>query len=295
MFVLLYTRDADTCRHLLRPGDTVVGRAPICDLSIDDPSISRRHVRFRVHGDHCMLTDLGGRNGTFLNGEQVTEAPVKAGDKIVLGRFPILIDDATAEPLMLSDEHSIVESADGVIRHLDDAQTRTGVKLEADAGRLLLLLGEISRQLVSWGPLDDLLNRIVSVAFDTLPADRGFLLLLDESSGQLTPRIARSRDRTPVSGASISRMVVRRVVEERVAMLAIDVPRAGWADAPGQDEGSRSFASTPLCAATRTLGVLYVDSPSAAALQAADLDVLQALAGYAAAAIEQSLLREPPS
>ena len=86
MFVLLYTRDGDTCRHLLRPGDTVVGRAPICDLTIDDPSISRRHVRFRVHGDHGVLTDLGGRNGTFLNGEQVTEARVKAGDTVVGGR-----------------------------------------------------------------------------------------------------------------------------------------------------------------------------------------------------------------
>src|SRR5262249_43736870 len=82
MLTLLYTRDGRTCRHELTPGDTIVGRASICDLTIEDPSISRRHARFRFHGERCVLTDLGGRNGTFLNGEQVTEAQVHPGDAI---------------------------------------------------------------------------------------------------------------------------------------------------------------------------------------------------------------------
>ena len=292
MFTLLYTRDHQTCRHPLRPGDTVVGRAPICDLAIDDPSISRRHVRFRVHGDHCVLTDLGGRNGTFLNGEQVTEAEVRAGDAVVLGRFPIRIDRGDLEPFSLSDSHSILESAGTVIRRVDPAPG--AVRPAAEPERLLLLLSQIAGQLVRWGPLEDILDRIVSVVLDTVPVERAFLLLLDGGTGELVPRVVRARDRLPVAGASVSRTVVRRVIEERVAILACDVLlESRLAAAPSLLGGNvRSFMCTPLWNQDRVIGVIYVDNPQTAQLGGGDLDVLQALGAYAAVAIEQARLTE---
>jgi adenylate cyclase len=295
MFILLYTRDGHICSHQLRPGDTVVGRAPVCDLTIDDPSISRRHVRFRVHGDHCVLTDLGGRNGTFLNGEQVTEAEVKAGDAIVLGRFPIRLDRASAEPLVLSDQHSLIDSGRTLIRRVDeDLETRAGSRSEANPERLLLLLSQIARQLVHWGPLQDILDRIVTVVLDTVPVERAFLLLIDERTGEVVPRVIRSRDRLPVSGVSVSRTVVRRAIQERVAILASDVLlEAGFAGAHSLHSGNvRSFMCTPLWNQSRVIGVIYVDNPNTAELGVADLDVLQALGAYAAVAIEQSRLTE---
>ena len=295
MFILLYTRDGHTSRHPLRPGDTVVGRAPVCDLPIDDPSISRRHVRFRVHGDHCVLTDLGGRNGTFLNGEQVTEAEVKAGDAIVLGRFPIRIEHGTVEPLVLSDQHSMVDSGHTLIRRVDeDLETRGAARMAANPERLLLLLSEIARQLVRWGPLQDILDRIVAVVLDTVPVERVFLLLIDAGTGEVVPRVIRSRDHQPITGASVSRTVVRRAIQERVAILACDVllePRL--AGAQSLHAGNiRSFMCTPLWNQGRVIGVIYVDNPNTAELGAADLDVLQALGAYAAVAIEQSRLTD---
>ena len=295
MFILLYTRDGHTSRHPLRPGDTVVGRAPVCDLPIDDPSISRRHVRFRVHGDHCVLTDLGGRNGTFLNGEQVTEAEVKAGDAIVLGRFPIRIDHGAVEPLVLSDQHSMVDSGHTLIRRVDeDLETRGAPRTAANPERLLQLLSEIARQLVRWGPLQDILDRIVAVVLDTVPVERVFLLLIDEVTGDVVPRVIRSRDNKPITGASVSRTVVRRAIQERVAILACDVLlEARLAGAQSLHAGNiRSFMCTPLWNQGRVIGVIYVDNPNTAELGAADLDVLQALGAYAAVAIEQSRLTD---
>jgi adenylate cyclase len=295
MFILLYSRDGRTSRHALRPGDTVVGRAPICDLPIDDPSISRRHVRFRVHGDHCVITDLGGRNGTFVNGEQVTEAEVKAGDAIVLGRFPLHLDHVHAQPLVLSDQHSIVDSARTVIRRVDD-QTgeQTGTRTTANPERLLLLLSEIARQLVRWGPLEDMLDRIVTVALDTIPVERAFLLLVDDRTGEVVPRVIRARDGHPIARASVSRTVVRRVIQEKVAMLACDsLEEAGLAGARSLlADNVRSFMITPLWNQRGVIGVLYVDNPHTTQLDAADLDVLQALGSYAAVAIEQARLSE---
>jgi adenylate cyclase len=295
MFILLYTRDGRTRRHPLSPGDTIVGRAPVCDLTIDDPSISRRHVRFRVHGDHCVLTDLGGRNGTFLNGEQVTEAEVKPGDSLVLGRFPIRVDRAGVEPVVLSDDHPPLESVHTVIRRVDEpAPTRGEKRTSVDPERLLHLLSEIARQLVTWGPLAETLDRIVSVALDTIPVERAFLLLFDERTGEVVPRVVRSRDRLPVSGATVSRTVVRRAIQEKVAILVCDaLVESRLAEAQSLHAGRvRSFMCTPLWNQGQVIGVLYVDNPNTAQLGAADLDILQALGSYAAVAIEQARLSE---
>jgi adenylate cyclase len=295
MLTLLYTRDGQTCRHELTPGDTIVGRASICDLTIEDPSISRRHARFRIHGDRCVLTDLGGRNGTFLNGEQVTEAQVHHGDAIVLGRFPLRVENYQPPSTILSDEHSLIETDRTVVRRVDDdTETRAGVQPAAHSERLLLLLTEISRQLVRWQPLPEILNRIAAVVFDTIAVERAFILLLDQETGDIVPHVARSRSGEVVSHASLSRTIVRRVIEERIAILAGDVRLESKFAAlqSVQDAQIRSFMCTPLWNQSRVIGVLYVDNPHTAQLTAADLDVLQALSSYAAVAIEQARLTE---
>ena len=177
---LVYTQNGATHRHALTPGDTVVGRAPACDLTIDDVSISRRHARFRVHGDRCRLTDIGGRNGTFLNGARVTDDEVADGDSVVLGRFPMHVEWVQAAAgAVLSDDHSMLEAAGTVLRKIG-VDGPTGPPAAVEPERLLRLLTEISRQLVRPQPLTEMLDRIASVALDSVPADRVFLLLVDQ-------------------------------------------------------------------------------------------------------------------
>ena len=48
--------------------ETVIGRGSAADLSIPDPSISRRHALARLEGKTVVLEDLGSANGTYLNG-----------------------------------------------------------------------------------------------------------------------------------------------------------------------------------------------------------------------------------
>lgn len=293
MFTLVYTFDTVTQRHTLSPGDTVVGRAAICDFPIDDPSISRRHARFRVHGDRCRLTDLGGRNGTFVNGEAITEAELHDGDTVVLGRFPLRVEKAEPAPVVLSDDHSVLEAPGTVFRRVDDATGTAPVpRPSAEPGRLVALLTEISRQLVQWRPLPEVLERVAAVALDTVPAERAFLFLVDEASGALVPQVARGRGGRPVGRTSLSRTILRRTLDERLAMLAVDaqLDPALAEVASVKAANIRSFMSVPLWNQATAIGVLYVDSPRSAPLAAADLDVLQALSAYAAVAIEQARL-----
>lgn len=290
MFILLYTRDGLTCRHQLRPGDTVIGRAPICDLTIDDPSISRRHVRLRVHGEHCVLTDLGGRNGTFLNGEQVTEAEVRGGDTVVLGRFPLHIEHVAAAPLVLSEHALLSDSSPAIVRRLDDEAETRGAGGGATPERLLFLLARIAERLSPSVAMPDVLDRTLDVALETTPVERAVLFLIDPSSADVTPQAARARDGGPIARAAVSRTAVRRAIDERIAILAAHpLPEASVADTGAHDAAAgHSFALVPLHTARRVVGVLYADVPHPVRLDVSDLDVLQALGACAGAAIERA-------
>jgi pSer/pThr/pTyr-binding forkhead associated (FHA) protein len=67
-------------------GQFAVGRSAGCQLSLDDPLVSRRHALLVVSRDGVTIEDLQSRNGVILNGQRIGgRTPVKAGDKIVIG------------------------------------------------------------------------------------------------------------------------------------------------------------------------------------------------------------------
>lgn len=67
-------------------GEAVIGRGEAADVSIPDPSISRRHALARLEGNTVVLEDLGSANGTSLNGEAVRSATrAEDGDTIRIG------------------------------------------------------------------------------------------------------------------------------------------------------------------------------------------------------------------
>jgi predicted component of type VI protein secretion system len=70
----------------LNEGQFAVGRNASCQLSLDDPLVSRRHALLTVVTDSVTIEDLQSRNGVMVNGQRII-APVKlqAGDKIVIG------------------------------------------------------------------------------------------------------------------------------------------------------------------------------------------------------------------
>jgi diguanylate cyclase (GGDEF)-like protein len=69
----------------------IVGRGEDADARIDDPYVSRHHVRFAWSDGAPVVTDLGSVNGTFVGRERLT-APRKLGDGqlVRLGRDVLL-------------------------------------------------------------------------------------------------------------------------------------------------------------------------------------------------------------
>ena len=70
-------------RWVLESEEFVIGRDPLCDLSVSNRQISRYHARIRKTADGYLIEDLGSKNGTHLNGARLDEfALLQDGDEI---------------------------------------------------------------------------------------------------------------------------------------------------------------------------------------------------------------------
>lgn len=77
-------------RYLLTKDRTILGRGSGCDIVIDDPGISRRHLGIDVTPDGVIARDLGSTNGTYVEGHQTPAATLLDGNTITIGRTRIL-------------------------------------------------------------------------------------------------------------------------------------------------------------------------------------------------------------
>lgn len=275
--------------HPLRQGLTLIGRLPTSDLVLLDPSVSRQHASLRVIDSACRLQDVGSRFGTFLDGTEVrgSEVEVKPGATIRLGEVSLVLEQHVPEQALLSEQHDISDGPGTICRPVlvDDG-------VGGGDGHLLRLLADVGRTLLSSQSLADVLNRVVDMAFSAVPAERAFLMLRESADEALVARVLRHRDGTVPPNPTLSRMIVRRVMRERVAVLAADAtsdPGLGMTDSILRFN-IRSFMCAPLWNRDEVVGVLYVDSPLSAQFTAPDLDAFTALTNAAAIAIEQARL-----
>src|SRR5512140_3268329 len=80
-------------------GEFVVGRSTECQLSLDDPLVSRRHAVMRVRRDGVTVQDLGSRNGVLVNGVKINgERELAAGDKVSIGSQDMVLNVAADAP-----------------------------------------------------------------------------------------------------------------------------------------------------------------------------------------------------
>ncbi len=71
----------------------VIGRAPSCDIILDNIRVSRNHARLYQSGGNWVLEDSGSTNGTFVNGRQISTATVTPSDTIVIAGIPLKLDE----------------------------------------------------------------------------------------------------------------------------------------------------------------------------------------------------------
>ncbi len=166
--------------------------------------------------------------------------------------------------------------------------------LERQQARLSALY-EVSSQLGKSLDLDEVLNQVMDSIIQLTGAERGFLMLYDETTGQLATRAARNVDQKTIDGdaMNISRTVIERAVASGEGILTSnaqeDARFAGQQSVVGYQ--LRSIMCAPLQARGFTLGAVYVDNRLfSGVFETADLDLLMTFANQASVAIENARL-----
>jgi adenylate cyclase len=295
----------------LKP-ETSVGRTEGNDLVLNHPSVSRKHARFEERHNGWWIIDLKSTNGVKINGSLVTEALVNPGDKILIGSVQL---DVKALPSVDFNADSMFDNPSGtVIRRISDFNSEFGLdlaELQAEPGaqrtplppgtepsvtreKIFQVLVQVAKSLLQTEELTDLLNTVMDMIFKYLPVERGLIILFDEQ-GNPVPRLTKFIAGADAADIPISRTILKMVAEQQIALMtsnALEDARLLGGKSIAI-HGIRSAMCVPLWNRQRVIGAVQVDSPiHIGRFTEEDLDLITALANFAAVAIERAQLAE---
>lgn len=323
-FVLRYTLDGQPRKFELKGRKVLIGRAPDCDLVLTQAGISRHHCQISMEAEGAFIEDLHSKNGTRANNIYISKTKLNSGDDILVAEFPLKFEQVEAAPkkrvpqaqtppqptsdrqVLLSDQKELHQEAGTIMRRVNDFQEiighyekepvrqQTAAERQVDSKRVMSVLIEVAQTLIAVKSLDDIVNKLMDVIFEYLPADRGFLMLLNEEN-VLEPRSVKHRDAGNSENIEISKTIADKALIEKMAILTTDA-QVDDRFAAGESIrflGIKSAMCVPLFHKEKTIGIIYLDSPTSAAMFGdSDLDLLTAMANFATVGIEQAQLND---
>ena len=264
----------------------VIGRETAANLCIADASVSRRHSKIEKKEDGFVITDLESLNGTFVNDLPVKSRVLEHGDRVRIG---------DSQFLFLTHEGDAMSKSSDVT--LDEAQVISGstVQFRFDhainlMARDLSALMKVSTTINSIRGLDDLLERLLELLFEVVPAERGAILLTNEGSFETSLIFGLDRAQGKNQAVKVSRTIVQQVLRDGVALLANDgAAKSALASESLALTRAHSVMCVPLLIFDRKLGVLYLDTTRVRDQFNRDhLQLVAAIAGISAVAIENA-------
>ncbi|HEY0981674.1 SpoIIE family protein phosphatase [Schlesneria sp.] len=318
MAQLILLLDGEATTLELTSDETMLGRDPKCTLEIKSGMVSRRHARVLKQDGEYIVEDMGSGNGTYVNGNKlVGPKAIKHGDRIKLG--PVLLrfenpSGASVSPLTGSARpaNSRTPSAGAgnpsgtattftvELNDDDESSLMTGKasgfgKLDVKPEAKLKGVLEISRALAGTSDLDSLLPKILDTLFHIFPhADRGCILLRDDTQSKMIPRAMKHRRAGDDETVKLSRTILSKVLEEKSGILSSDATNDSRFEASESIANLtiRSMMCVPMLSLSgEPMGVINIDTQNPFnQFREEDLDLLMAVAGQAAMSYEQAKL-----
>jgi adenylate cyclase len=320
MLRLHWLSEGRDAHQALGSDEVRIGRGGENEVVLPDFSVSRRHATVRREAEGWVVVDLQSTNGIQVNRVQTKRAVLRPGDKIKIGIFELDVEEVTdiapraAGNLPTAGVPQISAGTATIVRSLKDFNAAYGLEEvptgssqvagavgsekrrdleQAYSSKIFGFMTRLARMLIQSDSVDDVLSRVMEIAFEALPVDRGFILLRDEASGEIVCELARTRDKTefrPRGAVPVSRTMVDQVMRDRVALLTYDAlsdQRLTGGESIRIHQ-IRAAMCVPLWSGEKIIGVMQVDTPfHAGTFNEKDLDLLTALANYAAVAVER--------
>ena len=263
----------------------VIGRETAANLCLADASVSRRHSKIEKKDDGFVITDLESLNGTFVNDVPIRSRLLDHGDRVRIGDSQFLFLTHEGEPASKSSEVT-----------LDEVQVLTGptvqVKLDQavyQMARDLSALMKVSTAINAVRGLDALLETLLELLFEVVPAQRGAILLSNDTAIEGGLVFGLDRQRGTDQPVNVSRTIVQQVLRDGVAILASDAAtQPKLASESFIQTQAHSVMCVPLVMIDRKLGVLYLDTRARDQFTKDHLQLVTAIAAIAAVAIENA-------
>ena len=254
----------------------LMGRASKA-VPLTDYTVSRRHAELRYAGQDWVLEYLKSANGTYLNGKRL-ERPtrLKDGDQIRMGGT-LLVWDATKGTA--SEMVDALATRSTNLLDLDAGSNGTDASIIGTAtssdDSMILASPAAAEAVRSWRVISTLLDavgaaltpaqlvqRVLDVVFEEVPADRGFILLKNEKNGEFETEAVRAEDQSQEKMRA-SKTIVDHVIEHHEGILCSNaMSDERFADPGGEGLkaiGLKSVICAPMTAHDIVLGVIYVD------------------------------------
>ncbi len=286
---------------LITQSATMIGREASSDIQLLDTETSRRHAEIRrVSADCYDLIDLDSSNGTRINGKRITCQRLRNGDQIEIGStafvFSGLVEPSSFDVIPKMDivlKHGNPDNSQIVSNYLrrsdlssrDDFSTRgnaitppaTPIQDSSDSQlddspnrrepeRALEVIYQTALAVGRTDELDQVLHRVLQLVFDWIDADRGCIMLRDQSTGTLEPAARRDRntDQNPQSAQtiSISQTILDHVLEQQTGVRTSNAKRDHRFESAASivQSGIREALCVPLQGRYAIVGLLYVDT-----------------------------------
>jgi signal transduction histidine kinase/pSer/pThr/pTyr-binding forkhead associated (FHA) protein len=298
---LIVIQGADEGKQFDLAGDRLgIGRDASNGIRLHDTEVSRRHAEFVRTSDGYRLLDVGSANGTFVNSQSVRDVLLQAGDQIQIGQTLLVYTaraeagDAKAEDDLADRINLIarqdVELAGAIVKAVGEGE---GSRLLAHPDQVqspflknalanLRVMYEATQAVSHILDLEQLLECVLELIFRHLDADRGCIMLRDvaaepaaegvtPSSSAFLPKAARWRDGISRNDKiPVSRTIVDHVLREKKGILISDAARDERFQAVQSIVrfGVREIICVPMKGRHETLGVLYLDTRTAASRDA---------------------------
>lgn len=257
-------------------GTVSVGRESGNTIQLYDTEVSRQHGELSLHENIWALEDLNSSNGTYVNGKRVSQIELRSGDQVQFGRTLLLFTAASdASSLDRAGAIDIVTQGvedDSRILHsltpeqgsqIFDAPSGNQSPWLARARSNLQVMYRTALAVSHTLDIDELLARIMQLIFEWVEADRGCVMLVDQQSGELTPRARRNRKAVNATEKiQISKTILDYVMQHTEGVLTSDARADDRFNAAASvvQMGIREAIAVPMQGRYGVVGVIYIDT-----------------------------------
>jgi putative nucleotidyltransferase with HDIG domain len=285
-----------------------IGRDPENTIALDHTAISRFHCTISSENGAYYIEDNNSTNGTYLNGRRIEKNRLSPGDELIIANVGIVVEASpksiyeTHAPLDVNVSIDIKSKSDNSLKMANPTE-EMGVKefLEgftedesSKSYQALNILYKADRAFRDIEDLKQLMENLLDLVMDNIPASRGYVFLLQRDTGALVPYVRR-----PVGVASddseivVSQTILQTAVRQQSSIISSDAlvdERFIHSRSVAHLE-VRSAMCTPLINRGKVLGIVYVDSTSEANLfSREDLALFSAVSLKAGIAIDNARL-----